>query len=45
MLLIRAEEHRVLFGFWRGQRLTEKGSEEKVDLTIPSLTSRWGRLW
>ena len=23
VLLIRAEEHRVLFGFWRGQRLTE----------------------
>lgn len=22
VLLIRAEEHRVLFGFWRGQRLT-----------------------
>lgn len=22
-LLIRAEEHRVLFGFWRGQRLRE----------------------
>ena len=23
LLLIRAEEHRVLFGFWRGQRLRE----------------------
>jgi hypothetical protein len=23
VLLIRAEEHRVLFGFWRGQRLRE----------------------
>lgn len=23
VLLIRAEEHRVLFGFWRGQRLLE----------------------
>ncbi len=23
VLLIRAEEHRVLFGFWRGKRLTE----------------------
>lgn len=23
VLLIRAEEHRVLFGFWRGQRLHE----------------------
>src|SRR5215475_10998697 len=23
VLLIRAEEERVLFGFWRGQRLTE----------------------
>ena len=23
VLLIRAEEHRVLFGFWRGQRLIE----------------------
>jgi len=23
VLLIGAEEHRVLFGFWRGQRLTE----------------------
>jgi hypothetical protein len=23
VLLIRAEEHRVLFGFWRGQRLVE----------------------
>ena len=23
VLLIRAEENRVLFGFWRGQRLTE----------------------
>lgn len=23
VLLIRAEDHRVLFGFWRGQRLSE----------------------
>jgi hypothetical protein len=23
LLLIRAEEHRVLFGFWRGKRLRE----------------------
>ena len=23
VLLIRAEDHRVLFGFWRGQRLRE----------------------
>jgi hypothetical protein len=23
VLLIRAEEHRVLFGFWRGQRLRD----------------------
>lgn len=23
VLLIRAEEHRILFGFWRGQRLRE----------------------
>ena len=35
VLLIRAEEERVLFGFWRGQRLTEieprlkKGRQER----------------
>ena len=28
-LLIRAEEHRVLFGFWRGQRLREIESRLK----------------
>ena len=29
VLLIRAEEERVLFGFWRGQRLTEIESRLK----------------
>ena len=29
VLLIRAEEHRVLFGFWRGQRLREIESRLK----------------
>uniref|UniRef100_UPI0025FF10E1 DUF1801 domain-containing protein n=1 Tax=uncultured Nevskia sp. TaxID=228950 RepID=UPI0025FF10E1 len=29
VLLIRAEEHRVLFGFWRGQRLREIDSRLK----------------
>jgi len=28
VLLIRAEEHRVLFGFWRGQRL--RAIEERL---------------
>ncbi len=30
VLLIRAEEHRVLFGFWRGKRLRKIDSRLKL---------------